>query len=83
MDNLLCNYIREDNGFMCYNNNGSNYLPNQTKYIVSFSSKACLRREVVDAVKAMVKADRKIGCLKQLQGHMWRKGYKEGSLKGQ
>lgn len=39
--------------------------------------------EIASAVKDMVKADRKIGCLKTLQGHMWRKGYAEGKLKGQ
>uniref|UniRef100_A0A6A7G9T8 Enolase-phosphatase E1-like isoform X1 n=1 Tax=Hirondellea gigas TaxID=1518452 RepID=A0A6A7G9T8_9CRUS len=37
---------------------------------------------VVRAVHEMVEADRKIGCLKQLQGHMWRKGYADGRLKG-
>lgn len=37
---------------------------------------------VAAAVKAMVKADRKIGCLKTLQGHMWRRGYAEGKLIG-
>lgn len=39
--------------------------------------------EISAAVRAMVSADRKIGCLKTLQGHMWRKGYEQGKLKGQ
>ncbi|EGZ20313.1 hypothetical protein PHYSODRAFT_313033 [Phytophthora sojae] len=34
-------------------------------------------------VKWNVKADRKIGPLKQLQGHMWLQGYESGELKAQ
>ncbi|XP_024522590.1 probable bifunctional methylthioribulose-1-phosphate dehydratase/enolase-phosphatase E1 [Selaginella moellendorffii] len=34
-------------------------------------------------VLAMIAADRKVTALKQLQGHIWRTGYKNGELKGQ
>ena len=37
---------------------------------------------ISSAVKAMMSADRKISCLKTLQGHMWRKGYHDGKLIG-
>lgn len=33
-------------------------------------------------VQAMIKADRKITALKELQGHIWRVGYENGELKG-
>ncbi|CAK9212093.1 unnamed protein product [Sphagnum troendelagicum] len=34
-------------------------------------------------VQAMIKADRKITSLKQLQGHIWRVGYEQGELHGE
>jgi len=37
---------------------------------------------LVKNVEAMIKADRKITALKQLQGHIWRTGYKNGDLNG-
>ncbi|TQE04925.1 hypothetical protein C1H46_009396 [Malus baccata] len=44
------------------------------------------KEEVVAAlvanVDAMIKADRKITALKQLQGHIWRTGYEKNELKG-
>ncbi|GAB2277961.1 hypothetical protein Dimus_012659 [Dionaea muscipula] len=44
------------------------------------------KEEVVAAlvanVEAMIKADRKITSLKQLQGHIWRTGYKNKELQG-
>lgn len=42
------------------------------------------KAEVVDAAVAWVHeaiaADRKVGALKQLQGHVWRTGFKQGQL---
>ncbi|XP_068247743.1 enolase-phosphatase E1 [Palaemon carinicauda] len=38
---------------------------------------------LVSAVHAMMDADRKIGPLKTLQGHMWRKAYSDGTVQGQ
>lgn len=42
------------------------------------------KAEVVDAAVAWVHeaiaADRKVGALKQLQGHVWRTGFKKGQL---
>lgn len=44
------------------------------------------KEEVIAAlvanVDAMIKADRKITALKQLQGHIWRTGYKNNELEG-
>ncbi|XP_043701902.1 probable bifunctional methylthioribulose-1-phosphate dehydratase/enolase-phosphatase E1 1 isoform X2 [Telopea speciosissima] len=37
---------------------------------------------LVANVEAMIKADRKITCLKQLQGHIWRTGFQNNELKG-
>ncbi|XP_020232564.1 probable bifunctional methylthioribulose-1-phosphate dehydratase/enolase-phosphatase E1 [Cajanus cajan] len=37
---------------------------------------------LVTNVEAMIKADRKITALKELQGHMWRTGYENNELKG-
>lgn len=45
------------------------------------------REEVIAAlvanVEAMIDADRKVGPLKTLQGHMWRHAYQEGAVTGQ
>lgn len=45
------------------------------------------REEVISAlvanVEAMMDADRKVGPLKTLQGHMWRRAYHEGAVTGQ
>ncbi|GAB2215633.1 hypothetical protein Droror1_Dr00020024 [Drosera rotundifolia] len=38
---------------------------------------------LVANVEAMIKADRKITALKQLQGHIWRTGYVNNELKGE
>lgn len=40
-------------------------------------------RSLVEYVHWNIKADRKIGALKQLQGHIWDLGYKSGELKAQ
>ncbi|KAM7251983.1 hypothetical protein ACFE04_023866 [Oxalis oulophora] len=44
------------------------------------------KEEVIAAlvanVNAMIEADRKIGALKQLQGHIWRTGFKNDELEG-
>nr|XP_043628144.1 probable bifunctional methylthioribulose-1-phosphate dehydratase/enolase-phosphatase E1 [Erigeron canadensis] len=44
------------------------------------------KAEVIDAlvanVEGMIKADRKITSLKQLQGHIWRTGFQKDELKG-
>ncbi|XP_010244771.1 PREDICTED: probable bifunctional methylthioribulose-1-phosphate dehydratase/enolase-phosphatase E1 1 [Nelumbo nucifera] len=37
---------------------------------------------LVANVEAMIKADRKVTALKQLQGHIWRTGYQNNELKG-
>lgn len=37
---------------------------------------------LVSAVHAMMDADRKVGPLKTLQGHMWRRAYADGTVKG-
>eukprot|EP00268_Persea_americana_P020416 TRINITY_DN2059_c0_g1_i1.p1 TRINITY_DN2059_c0_g1~~TRINITY_DN2059_c0_g1_i1.p1 ORF type:complete len:522 (-),score=105.34 TRINITY_DN2059_c0_g1_i1:115-1680(-) len=37
---------------------------------------------LVANVEAMIKADRKVTALKQLQGHIWRTGYENNELKG-
>lgn len=41
-----------------------------------------IRKSVIDNVIAQMDKDRKSTALKQLQGHMWRKGYETGELKG-
>jgi methylthioribulose 1-phosphate dehydratase/enolase-phosphatase E1 len=38
---------------------------------------------VVSWVHAAIAADRKIGALKQLQGHVWRAGFKSGKMTAQ
>jgi methylthioribulose 1-phosphate dehydratase/enolase-phosphatase E1 len=38
---------------------------------------------VVAWVHAAIAADRKVGALKQLQGHVWRAGFKSGQLMAQ
>lgn len=40
-------------------------------------------RSIVEYIHWNIKADRKIGALKQLQGHIWDLGYKSGELKAQ
>uniref|UniRef100_A0A7C8Z5K6 Acireductone synthase n=1 Tax=Opuntia streptacantha TaxID=393608 RepID=A0A7C8Z5K6_OPUST len=44
------------------------------------------KNEVIAAlvanVQAMIKADRKITALKQLQGHIWKTGFQNGELEG-
>ncbi|XP_010265717.1 PREDICTED: probable bifunctional methylthioribulose-1-phosphate dehydratase/enolase-phosphatase E1 1 [Nelumbo nucifera] len=39
-------------------------------------------RSLVSNVGAMIKADRKVTALKQLQGHIWRTGFQNNELKG-
>ncbi|WOL14438.1 putative bifunctional methylthioribulose-1-phosphate dehydratase/enolase-phosphatase [Canna indica] len=45
-----------------------------------------LKKEIIDSlvtnVEAMIKADRKITSLKQLQGHIWRTGFENKELQG-
>ena len=38
---------------------------------------------VVEGVKWLMAADRKVTALKELQGHIWRHGYQNGDLHGQ
>ena len=38
---------------------------------------------LVANVEGMMDADRKVGPLKALQGHMWRRAYQEGAVEGQ
>lgn len=38
---------------------------------------------VVEGVKWLMAADRKVSALKELQGHIWRHGYENGDLQGQ
>ncbi|KAJ2046140.1 enolase-phosphatase E1 [Coemansia sp. RSA 376] len=42
-----------------------------------------IRRKVLANVDWQMKADRKIGALKGLQGYMWRFGFESGTLKGE
>ncbi|KAJ2743503.1 enolase-phosphatase E1 [Coemansia sp. BCRC 34301] len=42
-----------------------------------------LRRKVLANIDWQMKADRKIGALKGLQGYMWRFGFESGTLKGE
>jgi methionine salvage enolase-phosphatase E1 len=50
----------------------------------AFPTSSASKAEVVDAAVAWVHEaiaqDRKIGALKQLQGHVWRAGFKTGKL---
>lgn len=46
------------------------------------SGKDVVIAALVANVEAMIKADRKITALKQLQGHIWRTGYQNNELKG-
>lgn len=45
------------------------------------------KEDIIAAVEAnvisMIKADRKVTALKELQGHIWRSGYAKGELQGQ
>ncbi|KAL5564411.1 hypothetical protein UlMin_027575 [Ulmus minor] len=50
--------------------------------IPSSASKEEVIAALVDNVQAMIKADRKITALKQLQGHIWRTGFENNELKG-
>ncbi|KAJ1781226.1 enolase-phosphatase E1, partial [Coemansia sp. RSA 2399] len=45
-------------------------------------SAADVRHNVLTNIEWQMKADRKIGALKGLQGYMWRFGYEDGQLKG-
>ncbi|KAF3794501.1 putative bifunctional methylthioribulose-1-phosphate dehydratase/enolase-phosphatase E1 [Nymphaea thermarum] len=53
---------------------------------VSIPSEDAGKEDIIDSlvanVEAMIKADRKITALKQLQGHIWRTGYENNELKG-
>ncbi|MBA0676033.1 hypothetical protein Goari_017543, partial [Gossypium aridum] len=53
---------------------------------VPIPSEDAEKEEVIAAlvanVEAMIKADRKITALKQLQGHIWRTGFETNELKG-
>lgn len=50
----------------------------------AFPAITASKAEVIDAAVAWVHeaiaADRKVGALKQLQGHVWRTGFKKGQL---
>ncbi|KAJ2388616.1 enolase-phosphatase E1 [Coemansia sp. RSA 2559] len=45
-------------------------------------SAADVRHSVLTNIEWQMKADRKVGALKGLQGYMWRFGYEDGRLKG-
>lgn len=47
------------------------------------AGKAAVVDAVVAWVEAAISADRKIGALKQLQGHVWRRGFSSGELVAQ
>lgn len=49
----------------------------------SGANKEDIKQSVVDSVNWLMDADRKCTALKQLQGHMWLGGYREGTLMGQ
>ncbi|KAJ1661887.1 enolase-phosphatase E1 [Coemansia sp. RSA 1813] len=49
---------------------------------LSQQSTADVRQKVLANIEWQMKADRKIGALKGLQGYMWRFGYEDGQLKG-
>lgn len=44
---------------------------------------AHFRQSIVKYVKLLVSEDRKVTALKDLQGHMWRRAYETGKIKGQ
>lgn len=46
-------------------------------------SKEDIIKAVVDNVKWQMDEDRKTTALKQLQGHIWREGYKTGQIKAE
>ncbi|KAJ1685628.1 hypothetical protein LUZ63_017018 [Rhynchospora breviuscula] len=46
------------------------------------SGRDCVVDAIVTNVEAMIKADRKITSLKQLQGHIWRTGFESKELQG-
>lgn len=48
----------------------------------NFTPKESVIEEAVANVAWLVKADRKVGALKQLQGHIWRQGYRSGQILG-
>ncbi|XP_057466050.1 probable bifunctional methylthioribulose-1-phosphate dehydratase/enolase-phosphatase E1 1 [Actinidia eriantha] len=55
---------------------GSVYIPSDD------AGKEAVVAALVSNVAAMIKADRKITALKQLQGHIWRTGFQNNELKG-
>ncbi|PSR95694.1 Enolase-phosphatase [Actinidia chinensis var. chinensis] len=55
---------------------GSAYIPSDD------AGKEAVVAALVSNVEAMIKADRKITALKQLQGHIWRTGFQNNELKG-
>ncbi|KAI3936978.1 hypothetical protein MKX01_015193 [Papaver californicum] len=54
--------------------------------VLPIASEEAGKEEVIDSlvanVEAMIKADRKITSLKELQGHIWRTGFENNELKG-
>ena len=52
--------------------------------ITSFGeSPALIQKSVISNVTWNMDQDRKMTALKQLQGHIWRRGYSSGEIKGQ
>ena len=51
--------------------------------ITYISSKEDISAAIVSWIEQQMDEDRKVGALKQLQGHMWRVGYESGSISGQ
>ncbi|XP_038072544.1 enolase-phosphatase E1-like isoform X2 [Patiria miniata] len=49
----------------------------------SSSSKMSVKEAVMQSIRWLMAADRKVTALKQLQGHMWRSGYKDKTLVAQ
>lgn len=60
-----------------------NNIANSVPIPSAGAGKDSVTEALVKNVEAMIKADRKITALKQLQGHIWRTGYKNGELNGQ
>ncbi|KAI3749555.1 hypothetical protein L2E82_20169 [Cichorium intybus] len=61
-------------------------LQNGVANVVRVSSNKVGKQEVIAAlvanVEGMIKFDRKITSLKQLQGHIWRTGFEKNELNG-
>lgn len=59
-----------------------NNVPGATEIPVESAGIDAVVAAIEKNVQAMIKADRKVTALKELQGHIWRIGYENGELKG-